>query len=121
MRLYIERSSDAGPSSLRLFCLGCIIATRGYDFREGQAAGQNSSAFRPGTAWDRGTEIRNGQIFFFIPDARTFNGLEVGRESFQVANGELKVMLKGTGSKVDTHCRHVGLGYWSTRIVSFSR
>jgi hypothetical protein len=84
-------------------------------------AGQNSSAFRPGTAWDRGTEIRNGQIFFFIPDARTFNGLEVGRESFQVANGELKVMLKGTGSKVDTHCRHVGLGYWSTRIVSFSR
>jgi hypothetical protein len=36
MRLYIERSSDAGPSSLRLFCLGCIIATRGYDFREGQ-------------------------------------------------------------------------------------
>src|SRR3979411_2013020 len=37
MRRYIERSSDAGPSSLRLFCLGCIIATRGYDFREGQA------------------------------------------------------------------------------------
>jgi hypothetical protein len=36
MRRYIERSSDAGPSSLRLFCLGCIIATRGYDFREGQ-------------------------------------------------------------------------------------
>jgi DNA invertase Pin-like site-specific DNA recombinase len=35
MRRYIERSSDAGPSSLRLFCLGCIIATRGYDFREG--------------------------------------------------------------------------------------
>jgi hypothetical protein len=38
MRRYIERSSDAGPSSLRLFCLGCIIATRGYDFREGQEA-----------------------------------------------------------------------------------
>ncbi len=36
IRRYIERSSDAGPSSLRLFCLGCIIATRGYDFREGQ-------------------------------------------------------------------------------------
>jgi hypothetical protein len=36
MRLYIERSSDVGPSSLRLFCPGCIIATRGYDFREGQ-------------------------------------------------------------------------------------
>jgi len=36
MRHYIERSSDAGPSSLRLFCLGCIFATRGYDFREGQ-------------------------------------------------------------------------------------
>jgi ABC-type branched-subunit amino acid transport system ATPase component len=35
MRRYVERSSDAGPLSLRPFCLGCTIATRGYDFRKG--------------------------------------------------------------------------------------
>jgi hypothetical protein len=35
MRRYVERSSEAGPSSRRPFCLGCIIATRGYDFWEG--------------------------------------------------------------------------------------
>jgi hypothetical protein len=33
----VERSSDMGPLSLCRFCPGCIIATRGFDFREGQA------------------------------------------------------------------------------------
>src|SRR5260370_38498754 len=32
----VERSSEMGPLSLRPFCLGCIIATRGCDFWEGQ-------------------------------------------------------------------------------------
>jgi L-alanine-DL-glutamate epimerase-like enolase superfamily enzyme len=36
MRRYREGSSDAGPLSPRPFCPGCIISTRGYDFREGQ-------------------------------------------------------------------------------------
>ena len=31
-----ERSSDMEPSSLYRFCQDCIIATRGYDLREGQ-------------------------------------------------------------------------------------
>ena len=38
MRRYRERSSDAGPLPSRPFCPGCIISTRGYDFREGQVA-----------------------------------------------------------------------------------
>ena len=33
----VARSSDAEPLSLCQFCLGCIIATRGFNFREGQA------------------------------------------------------------------------------------
>jgi hypothetical protein len=32
----VERSSDVEPLSLCRFCLGCIIATRGHDFREGR-------------------------------------------------------------------------------------
>jgi len=36
MRPSVDRSSDREPSLLRRFCQGCIIATRGYDFREGQ-------------------------------------------------------------------------------------
>ena len=36
MRRCRERFSDAGPLSPRPFCRGCIISTRGYDFREGQ-------------------------------------------------------------------------------------
>jgi hypothetical protein len=34
---YDSTSSDLGPSSPHQSCSGCIIATRGYDFREGQA------------------------------------------------------------------------------------
>src|ERR1700676_5314921 len=47
MRRWVERSNDTEPLPLRPFCRGCIIATRGYDFREGQgvngarSAGQN--------------------------------------------------------------------------------
>src|SRR5260370_20790777 len=33
---YDGTSSDLGPSSPHQSCSGCIIATRGYDFREGQ-------------------------------------------------------------------------------------
>src|SRR6266481_7614676 len=33
-----ELFNDLGPSSPRQFYLDCIIATRGYDFREGQPA-----------------------------------------------------------------------------------
>ena len=33
-----ELSSGMGPSSLRRFCQDCIIATRGYNFRERQVA-----------------------------------------------------------------------------------
>ena len=36
MRRYIERSSDAGPFRYACSVWGCIVATRGYDFREGQ-------------------------------------------------------------------------------------
>ena len=36
MRRYRERSSNAGPLLPRPFCPGCIISTRGYDFRKGQ-------------------------------------------------------------------------------------
>jgi len=36
MHRYRERSSDAGSLPSRPFCPGCIISTRGYDFREGQ-------------------------------------------------------------------------------------
>jgi hypothetical protein len=33
---YDEPSNDLGPSSLHQSCPDCIIATRGYEFREGQ-------------------------------------------------------------------------------------
>ena len=36
MRRSVERSNDTEPLLLRPFCQGCIIATRGYDFRKGQ-------------------------------------------------------------------------------------
>ena len=32
----VERSNDTETLPLRPFCRGCIIATRGYDFRKGQ-------------------------------------------------------------------------------------
>src|SRR4030088_1207427 len=32
----VARSTDAEPLSLCQFCLGCIIAMRGFNFREGQ-------------------------------------------------------------------------------------
>ena len=35
----VERSSDKGPLSLDQFCQVCIVAMRGYDFREGQPSG----------------------------------------------------------------------------------
>ena len=47
----VERSNDTERLSLRPFCLGCIIATRGYDFRKGQGLVRDSIAdiesFRP--------------------------------------------------------------------------
>ena len=36
MRRYRGRSNDAEPLSPRQLCPGCIISTRGYNFREGQ-------------------------------------------------------------------------------------
>jgi len=36
MRRYDELSRDQEPLLPLQFCLDCIIATRGYDFREGQ-------------------------------------------------------------------------------------
>ena len=36
MRRYGELSKDQEPSLPHQFCSDCIIATRGYDFREGQ-------------------------------------------------------------------------------------
>ena len=36
MRPSVERSNGTGPLSLCRFCQDCIIATRGYDFWEGQ-------------------------------------------------------------------------------------
>ena len=38
MRRYDELSKDQEPLLPRQFCSDCIIATRGYDFREGQWA-----------------------------------------------------------------------------------
>src|SRR6266478_2154810 len=38
MRRYDDPSNDLGPSSPHQSCPDCIIATRGYDFREGQEA-----------------------------------------------------------------------------------
>jgi hypothetical protein len=35
-RRYDDQSKDVGLSLPRQFCRDCIIATRGYDFREGQ-------------------------------------------------------------------------------------
>ena len=43
----VERSSDMGPWSLCRFCLGCIIATRGYDFWEGQVLFLGWCAVKP--------------------------------------------------------------------------
>ena len=45
MRRWVERSNDTETLPLRPFCRGCIIATRGYDFRKGQARG-NSRPYR---------------------------------------------------------------------------
>lgn len=36
MRRWVERSNATETLPLRPFCRGCIIATRGYDFRKGQ-------------------------------------------------------------------------------------
>src|ERR1700741_2771298 len=38
MRRYDDPYNDLGPSSPHQSCPDCIIAMRGYDFREGQAA-----------------------------------------------------------------------------------
>ena len=37
IRRWVERSNDTETLLLRPYCRGCIIATRGYDFRKGQA------------------------------------------------------------------------------------
>src|ERR1700693_5651944 len=42
MRRWVERSNDTEPLPLRPFCRGYIIATRGYDFREGHDDEQKS-------------------------------------------------------------------------------
>ncbi len=39
-RRYDEPSNDLGPSPSHQSCPDCIIATRGYDFREGQVLQQ---------------------------------------------------------------------------------
>jgi hypothetical protein len=48
MRRSAERSSGMEPSSLCRFCQDCIIAMRGYNFREGQVgerpAGEGNAA-----------------------------------------------------------------------------
>ena len=46
MRRWVERSNDTETLLLRPFCRGCIIATRGYDFRERQVmqSGQDGIA-----------------------------------------------------------------------------
>ena len=38
IRRWVERSNDTETLLLRPYCRGCIIATRGYDFRKGQVA-----------------------------------------------------------------------------------
>ena len=40
MRRHGELSKDQEPSLPQQFCSDCIIATRGYDFREGQGSAQ---------------------------------------------------------------------------------
>src|SRR5260370_11852219 len=40
----VARSSDAEPLSMCQFCLGCIIATRGFNFREGQGLISNGGS-----------------------------------------------------------------------------
>ena len=45
LRRWVERSNDTETLPLRPFCRGCITATRGYDFRKGQARG-NSRPYR---------------------------------------------------------------------------
>src|SRR5262245_50021746 len=43
MRPYGELSKDQEPLLPRQFCSDCIIATRGYDFREGQGSSRSRS------------------------------------------------------------------------------
>jgi hypothetical protein len=45
MRPYGELSKDQEPLLPRQFCSDCIIATRGYDFREGQVAELSTRRF----------------------------------------------------------------------------
>jgi transposase InsO family protein len=40
-----DRSKPVGPLPLRPFCPGCIISTRGYDFREGQGPRGSCAGF----------------------------------------------------------------------------
>ena len=42
-RRYDDQSKDVGLSLPRQFCRDCIIATRGYDFREGQPLSPSQS------------------------------------------------------------------------------
>ena len=50
IRRGVERSNDTEPLWLRLFCRGCIIAMRGYDFRKGQVIIKMLRSLAPFTA-----------------------------------------------------------------------
>jgi Integrase core domain len=60
----VERSNDTETLPLRPFCRGCIIATRGYDFRKGQdvkrggAVKNAMSRIGQGLSLSRGAAIR---------------------------------------------------------------
>jgi hypothetical protein len=65
MRRYGELSKDQEPSLPHQFCSDCIVATRGYDFREGQvygavvarrfrAMGIRDKPIAPGSPWQNG-------------------------------------------------------------------
>jgi hypothetical protein len=45
MRRYGELSKDREPLLPHQFCSDCIIATRGYDFREGQVLSRPNSYY----------------------------------------------------------------------------
>jgi hypothetical protein len=60
-RRYDDQSKDVGLSLPRQFCRDCIIATRGYDFREGQPLSPSQSC--PGcTTTTSGHNFRKGQV-----------------------------------------------------------
>jgi hypothetical protein len=91
-RRYDGPSKDLGPSSPYQSCPDCIIATRGYDFREGQASISRWTWARP--AWRAEEELTEKWVQAFKAMARDPRNYEI-----RAINSDLELEFQVRGKK----------------------